>query len=181
MDDTKLDQLVHYVCMRCDNPGKLGATKLNKVLWYSDVFAFAQEGKSITGATYVKRQFGPVPRDIRASRERLIAAGILVERQAMSHGYPQVQFIALRPADISMFSGAQISLVDGVLEAICSGHTAASISQLSHDYVWESAAIGEEIPMAAAAFGGNFGEIDEDDLAWAQKEVDRIESRRVAA
>ncbi len=181
MDDAKLDALVHYVCARCENPSKLGATKLNKVLWYSDVFAFAQDGKSITGAEYVKRQFGPVPKNIRASRTRLMDRGILVEREVLNHGLLQVQFIALKPADVSMFTAAQISLVDTVLETICSQHTASSISNLSHDFIWEAAEIGEVIPMAAAAFGSNFGEIDEEDMVWAKHEVDRIERSRVAA
>jgi hypothetical protein len=66
-------------------------------------------------------------------------------------------------------------LVDSVLEAICAADTASSVSNFSHDLVWESAEIGEEIPIAAAAFGGNFGEIDENDMAWARKEIDRIE------
>ena len=173
MDHAKLDALVHYVCARCENPSKLGATKLNKVLWYSDVFAFAQEGKSITGAAYVKRKFGPVPKNVRGARTRLEASGTIIERQVMNHGLQQVQFISLKPADVSMFTASQISLVDTVLEAICSNHTALSISNFSHDFIWESAEIGEEIPMAAAAFGGNFGEIDEEDMAWAKKEVDR--------
>jgi hypothetical protein len=181
LDNARFDALVHYVCARCDNPGKLGATKLNKVLWYSDVFAFAQEGRSISGAVYVKRQFGPVPKDILNSIARLEAAGCLVERKVMNHGYPQKQFIALKPADISALTSTQISLVDTVLEAICSGHTATSISNLSHDLVWEAAEIGEEIPMSAAAFAGNFGEIDEEDIAWARNEVDRIEGTRVSA
>lgn len=175
MDDTRLDALVHYVCARCDTPSRLGATKLNKVLWYSDVFAYAQEGRSITGSAYVKRQFGPVPTTIMLARARLAASGAIVERMAMLHGYPQVQFIALRPADISGFTAAQVSLVDSVLEAICAADTASSVSNFSHDLVWESAEIGEEIPIAAAAFGGNFGEIDENDMAWARKEIDRIE------
>jgi len=181
VDDTRLDALVHYVCARCENPSRLGATKLNKVLWYSDVFAYAQEGRSITGAVYVKRQFGPVPKNIMGARNRLVASGAMVERKAMVHGYPQVQFIALQPADISGFTANQISLVDSVVEAICSNHTAASISNRSHDFVWESAEIGEEIPMAAAAFGGNVGEIDEDDVAWARKEIDRIDRVKVPA
>ena len=154
MDDNRLDRLVHYVCARCDNPSKLGATKLNKVLWYADVFAFADKGRSITGATYVKRQFGPVPRNIMGARNRLAKIGALVERKATFGGYPQTQFITLTDPDISMFSAEEISMVDTIIEAICSGHTATSISQLSHDLVWESAEIGEEIPMAAAAFGG---------------------------
>jgi hypothetical protein len=32
--------------------------------------------------------------------------------------------------------------------------------------------------MAAAAFAGNFGELDEEDFAWAKKEIDRIETAR---
>ncbi len=175
MENAKLDALVHYVCARCDNPSKLGATKLNKVLWYADVFAFAQSGQSITGAVYIKRQFGPVPKDILAARARLVAAGALVERQIQSYSYIQTQFFALSKPDISMFSAEQISLVDTVVDAICSNHTATSISNLSHDVIWEAAEIGEELPMAAAAFGGNFGEIDEHDIAWAHSEIDRIE------
>jgi len=102
-------------------------------------------------------------------------SGALVQRVGNCNGYAQKQFIALSPADISVFSAEQISLVDSILDAICSNHTATSISELSHDLVWEVAAIGEEIPMAAAAFGGNVGEIDENDMSWAHNEVDRIE------
>jgi len=175
VDATKLDALVHYICARCEKPGLLGATKLNKVLWYSDVFAYAQDGQSITGAVYVKQQFGPVPKGIMGARARLEASGAIMETKALSHGYSQTQFIACKPADISIFTAAQISLVDSVLEAVCTNHTASSISRLSHDSIWDSAALGEEIPMAAAAFGGHFGDIDDSDMAWARGEVDRIE------
>lgn len=175
MSDSKLDTLVHYICARCEVPSRLGATKLNKVLWYSDVFAFAEHGTSITGAVYVKRQFGPVPKNILESRERLRQSGAIVEKKVQYGGYPQVQFIALQDPDISAFSAKQISLVDQILQEICFGHTASSISQLSHDVVWEAAAIGEEIPMSAAAFAGNIGEIDENDMIWARREIDRIE------
>ncbi len=175
MSDFRLDALVHYICARCETPSQLGATKLNKVLWYSDVFTFAQEGESITGATYVKRQFGPVPKDILASRTRLESQGLVIERKVINHSYPQSQFIALQTPNISMFSAMQISIVDSVLEAVCLNHTAASISQRSHDFIWESAEIGEEIPLAAAAFGANFAEIDEDDVAWAKEQVAILE------
>jgi hypothetical protein len=182
MADVKLDILVHYVCARCDNPSDLGATKLNKVLWYSDVLAFATLGESITGAIYIKRQFGPVPKHILDSRARLEASNAIVVRDApYGGGYLQKQFIALRAPDISMFSPEQISIVDGVLQEICRNHTATSISQLSHDIVWQSAEIGEEIPMSAAAFAGGIGEIDEVDMSWAQQEIDRIEGVRALA
>jgi hypothetical protein len=140
------------------------------------MFAFAEYGSSITGATYIKRQFGPTPRDIMASRARLVKSGALVERQIPTYVYNQTQFFSLKKPDISIFSAEQISLVDTVINAICSNHTAVSISNLSHDVIWQAAEIGEELPMTASAFGGNFGEIDEDDIAWAHSVIDRIES-----
>jgi hypothetical protein len=178
MDQAKFDALVHYVCAKCDDPSALGATKLNKVLWYADVLAYLGTGKSITGATYVKRQFGPVPKDIMAARARLTAAGAIVERSALVGAYEQKQMVALARPDVSLFTAEEISVVDDVIDHVCRRHTARSISNLTHDHIWEAAAIGEVIPLSAmhASF---IGEVDEDDVAWAKKEMDRIE--RLAA
>ena len=58
----KFKKLVHYVCSQCSGDvSKLGAVKLNKALWLSDLVAYYQLGQPITSARYVKRQFGPVP------------------------------------------------------------------------------------------------------------------------
>jgi hypothetical protein len=35
----------HYVIARCD-PAKLGATKLNKVLWFADVIYYRRHGRT---------------------------------------------------------------------------------------------------------------------------------------
>jgi hypothetical protein len=181
MTDNRLDILVHYICARCDDPNRLGATRLNKVLWYSDVLAFAATGASITGASYVKRQFGPVPRSILEARARLRQSGAIIERKVPYGNQQQTQVIALSEPDISSFSADQISLVDRVIQAICFNHAATSISWLSHDLVWESARIGEEIPMRAAAFAGAIGEIDETDMEWATGEIARIEGNMAIA
>ncbi len=180
MDEAKFDALVHFICARCDDPSRLGATKLNKVLWYCDTGAFLFFGRPITGATYIKRQFGPVPKDILAAKDRLIARGALVEREMLFHGYLQKQLVALTPPDPSRFSSDEIDLIDQVIKAICDGHTASSISELTHDHVWEAAEIGEELPLYTV-FAHRRGEIDETDVAWARAEIARAESERVVA
>ncbi len=93
MDATKFDNLVHYVCARCQDPSLLGAVKLNKVLWYSDAAAYLALGSSITGATYIKRQFGPVPRDILQARQRLMNKGAIIERDALYFDYQQKRLL----------------------------------------------------------------------------------------
>jgi hypothetical protein len=60
-DKDRFKMLVHYACASVDDPSKLGAVKLNKIVWFSDVFAFQELGDSITGATYIKEKFGPIP------------------------------------------------------------------------------------------------------------------------
>ncbi len=172
---------MHYICARCSDPGPLGAAKLNRILFHADVLSYVETQKSITGAVYIKRQFGPVPRDIMAARMRLVAQGAILERQALTYGYDQTQFIALTNPDISLFSAVEISLVDGVIAAIGSNHATSSLSMLSHDLVWELATIGEEIPLSAAAFAGNIGEIDETDMAWAQAEINKVATVRAVS
>ena len=65
LDWAKFKSAVHYICDKASSdPSVLGAIKLNKVLWYSDVINYLITGKPITGETYIKRQHGPVPKDI---------------------------------------------------------------------------------------------------------------------
>ena len=175
-DEARLDAVVHYVCAFVENPSKLGATKLNKILWYSDVYAFIERGKTISHATYQKQQFGPVPKGIMASRYRLERDKKIVERQAPFFGYAQTQFIALIKPDISMFQADEIAVLDGVATAICDDHSAASISAATHDEVWKSAKIGEEIPIWAV-LGASLEEANDEDLEWVSVNRDSLLSQ----
>ena len=165
--EARLDAIVHYICAFVDNPAKLGATKLNKILWYSDVYSFIECGATITRAIYQKQKFGPVPKGIMGSRFRLTRDGKIVEREAPFYGYAQTQFIALTKPDISLFSANDIAVIDGVATAISDEHSAASISAATHDAVWQCAAIGEEIPIWAV-LGANFEDATSEDVAWVE-------------
>jgi hypothetical protein len=171
----KLECLMHYIIWKCQDPTMLGAVKLNKTLWYSDIFAYLETGKSITGVAYIKRQFGPVPKseDFIEATEKLKNEGKIAITEGIYYGKPHRQFVALKLPDISIFSSEEISIVDIMIEEICQKHTALSISKLSHDIIWESADIGEEIPLCTA-FAARFGEINEDDIQWAKNEAKRL-------
>ena len=53
---------------------------------------------------------------------------------------------AERPAPFSL---SEIAIVDWWIDHIATYETAESISQKSHDYTWQIAAMGEELPMVA--------------------------------
>lgn len=161
--------LVHYILEKCDDPKKLGATKLNKVLWYADTFAFRSMGQTISGEThYLKRQFGPVPKKILAAISELKSEGKILVRETEYFGKPKREFISLKNADTSKFTSEEIEIVDAVLGVICDHHTAASISDMSHDLIWEAAELGEEIPVYAV-LAAHAGASSKDDMKWADQ------------
>jgi hypothetical protein len=170
----KLRELTHYVCWKCDDPSNLGATKLNKVLWLSDIMSYRLHGEPITGATYVKRQFGPVPKMMLTVRRDLVSSGAVYERIDAIGGLEGVHFIALSKPKTEMFSPREMEIVDAVIDDICNNHTAASISAFSHDVVWHAARIGEEIPYFAW-LASTPGELTAEDFAWADKTIAEIE------
>lgn len=146
----RLKALVHYVCDQCPDPTMLGATKLNKVLWYVDTIAYRKIGQTISGeTTYIKRQFGPVPKRILKTLEGLENDGSIVIKNVPSLGGSRREFISLKPSSHSMFTDQERLIIDQVVDVICRDHTAASISELSHDAIWEAAELGEEIPVYA--------------------------------
>jgi hypothetical protein len=169
----KLEALAHYICYKCQDPTVLGSTKLNKILWYSDVISLQLRGEAITGETYVKQQFGPVPTHILEVLKRLEKRKDIVVRPSEFHGYTKKDLIALTAPDISMFKPEEISIVDDVLREVCFNHTASSISIATHDDIWKLAEIGEEIPIETA-FASELAEITEDDVKWAKRKLSKM-------
>lgn len=56
MPTEKLQALAHHIIAECAHaPERLGAIRLNKAIWFSDVIMYQTTGESITGETYVKR------------------------------------------------------------------------------------------------------------------------------
>lgn len=165
-----LKELTHYVCWKVDDPAKLGATKLNKALWFSDTIAYRLSGRAITGSPYVKRPFGPVPKRILPVLSELQAEGKIAVRERPRFNYIQREFMALQAPSGAAFSEQERDIIDQVVAWVCNEHTASSISELSHDGIWEAAEEGEEIPMFAV-LGAVEGEITDADKAWADSVI----------
>lgn len=150
-DRNRFRVLVHQVChLRENDSSRLGATKLNKILWFIDVFHFLETGKPLTGERYVKDRFGPRSVHLMQTVRELTAEGVLAERVAEFHGYRQRQFQSHRaPRVHNVFSNDQLALIRDVTDVVCDRHTAVSIRDLSHDDAWNAARYGEEIPYYA--------------------------------
>lgn len=179
MNRAKLKALVHYVIAKSD-PSRLGAIRLNKILWYVDTLSYRADGASVTGETYVKRQHGPVPQNVLSILGELEHEDAIVVRKRQRFGLPMTDFIAVKDPDTSSLSVTDMELAEDLRAHICEDHTANSISQLSHDQIWEAANIGEVIPLQAS-LASSPGEVTDELLEWAESVRARYEGQAAQA
>lgn len=166
----KFKSLVHYICWKCsDDPSKLGSVKLNKAVWLSDLRAYYGLGHPITGARYVKRQFGPVPSAILPVLRELEDDGSLTIRESSYYGNTKREYIATTAPPAGFMEADEQAIVDRVIEFVSEKHTAMSISEASHDHIWKAAKDGEEIPHFTVF--ARPGKLTEDELEWARMKL----------
>ncbi len=150
--NVKLRALVYFFIKLCnDEPSKLGAIRLNKALWYTDVFSCLAHGKQMTEADYVKRQFGPVPKEIlRVLRELRTQEAITitepenpfeVRRFAIKRGGEELE---------NALDDDEKTLARLVLDAVL-GYSASEISELIRDDIWRDTPEGEKMHPSVAA------------------------------
>jgi hypothetical protein len=174
-DFQKFKALVHYVCAQSPNLRSLGKTKLNKILWFSEKEIYLRTGKPISGVNFIKLPRGPVPDSIDEALTALEAERAIVVRDTEWNGRPKKEFINLRePIIDGIFTPVEISVINRAVMTICTRHTAQTISDLSHDEVWEAAKLGEVIPHYAVF--GRPGELQAEDVQWAKSQLHSMQT-----
>ena len=169
----KLKALVHFIVHECrDNPGQLGAVRLNKALWFTDMLAYQEIGTSVTGARYIKRKMGPVPKAVLPTLRELQEESKIVIQERTNY-YDSRKFISILDPDVSLLSDSDRQTARAVLNFVCN-NTANEISDITHDEVWRAAMEGEEIPLVATLATGR-GAITKDTKKWAGEIVREIE------
>ena len=146
-DERKFRELVLYICQKCATDPKFGATKLNKILYFSDFLAYAELGDPITGFEYRRLPNGPAPKRLTSMRDDMISKRDLgVQTVWLRGGRTQHRVVNLRSPDLNVFTAAQISLVDRVIEELWD-LDADAVSELSHRMMgWRLADLNEVIP-----------------------------------
>jgi len=165
----KFKSSTHYIISKCPDPKDLGATRLNKILWYADSYAYKATGNTITGSTYLRHQRGPVPSRVLASLRQLKSEGKIEITDPIAPYQPRL-YESLAEPDTSVLSKVEKEYLDGFSKIICESYSANSISEASHDEIWESAMDGEEIPVEATLVSSS-GDYNPKVQAWADEVI----------
>jgi hypothetical protein len=171
-DREKFKSVLHYVVWKAGNIEGFGATKLYKVLWFSDARAFMLLKQPITGEVYIREKFGPLPRHALSVIDELKREGAIRVTQGRFFNKEIRHFETLRKPDKTL-NEQHRQIVDYWIKHIATKHTAESISEQSHDYAWEIAKLGEEIPYHAI-FANRIRDPEGDELEWAQRRAKEL-------
>jgi hypothetical protein len=146
----KFRELVLYIAEKSSDDAAFGATKLNKILFWSDFLAYANLGEPITGATYQRLDRGPAPRQLLpVQRELLDEKRIRIERR-QRFSYVQKRIVPCDEPNLDLFDADEIALVDEIIEVL-RDQSATDVSAISHSLSagWQIADPFEDIPYSS--------------------------------
>ena len=139
-DEIKFRELILYIANECKSDPAFGMVKLNKLMFFSDFFAYAELGEPITGAEYIKLDHGPAPKLMLAIREDMQTQDEIAVSSEIRYGYRQDRIVARRVPKLSVFANEQRQVVDSVI-AVFKDDNATQLSDLTHHFPgWLSAA-----------------------------------------
>lgn len=171
MNKEKLKNLVHYICHKVRDPSRLGKTKLNKVLYFSDFLFYLYHHEPITGETYIKKDHGPVSKHLDQILDELQAEGKVFSREQSVIDFTRHELVSKKKPAISDFTGEEIALVDEVIDITLKDQTKGLALMLGQDKVWDIARPGEEIPYFTIL--GKDSEPSEKAIRWAREMIEQ--------
>ena len=134
----KFKQVLLYILEQCAGRPNIGKTVLYKLLYFSDFNYYETYEEQMTGVTYKKLQYGPIPAEFSGLADLMEKNGEIKKLKTEYRNYPQERYIPLVKADLSKLKASEKEIIDKVLTAHAD-KTAVEISNYSHeDIPWKA-------------------------------------------
>ncbi|MBK6564374.1 MAG: DUF4065 domain-containing protein [Saprospiraceae bacterium] len=148
----KFKNVLLYILERCAGKPNVGETVLYKLLYFSDFNYYELYEEHLTGATYRKLPYGPVPQKLDIIIGQMVKKGQLQKVNTEHHGYRQTRYLPLEKADLTELRASEKEIIDRVIEQM-SDWSASMISDYSHkDLPWEVTDEGKDISYELAFY-----------------------------
>ena len=141
----KFKNILLYILENCAGKPNVGETLLYKLLYFSDFNYYELHEEHLSGATYRKLPYGPVPKNLDTIIKTMIDEGELKRIKTDYNNYPQTRYIPLKKADLTELKASEKKVIDRVIDQF-SDWSAKAISEYSHkDIPWMASKDGKEI------------------------------------
>ena len=134
----KFKQILLYVLEKCGARPNVGETVIFKLFYFIDFNYYEIYEDYLTGEAYRKISYGPAPCHFRSVTNELIGKKYLKKITTEYFGKPQKKYIPCVKPDLKMLNGAELEVIDEVIERL-SSMNATAIENYSHqDIPWEA-------------------------------------------
>lgn len=141
----KMKEVILYLVRKIGAQPNMGQTVLYKLLYFSDFDYYEKFEKQLTGATYVKNKFGPIPVEFMSVINEMAQNSEIKIVQTEYFGYVQTRYLANRDPKLEMFSADEIKVIDNVISKL-GDMSASQVSEYSHgDVPWIYTQMGDPI------------------------------------
>lgn len=148
----KFKNVLLYILEHCAGKPNVGETVLYKLLYFADFNHYELYEEHLTGATYRKYPYGPVPQKMDAILDQMIEDGQLHRVKTTFHGYSQIRYLPLEKADLRELGASEMEVIDRVVDQM-GDWSASAISKHAHkDFPWLASKDGEEINYELALY-----------------------------
>lgn len=138
LNKEKYKNLILYLSHKCASKDNFGKTLLCKLLYFCDFDHYELYEESITGEKYIKLEQGPFPRKLDNLLKELEKEGKIKIIKTQFYNQVQSKSIALKEADLKVFSGDELKIIDNILQRFAS-YNADKVSDISHqDMPWKA-------------------------------------------
>jgi uncharacterized phage-associated protein len=134
-----------YILEKCAGKPNVGETVLYKLLYFSDFNYYEIYEEHLSGATYRKLPYGPVPQKINTIIKQMIDEGSVQLVKTEFHGLQQTRYLPLKKADLTQLKASEKEVIDQVILQM-GDWTDTKIRDYSHkDLPWEVTEGGKTI------------------------------------
>lgn len=142
----KFKEVLLYILNKVGSKPNVGESVLYKLLYFIDFNFYERYEKQLIGATYIRNNYGPTPKEFIKIVEEMEENGELLKIQNKYFEYPQTKYLPLRKPDLGKLKDArEVKVIDNVLDTL-SDMNATQIKDYSHnDVPWLTTKEGEII------------------------------------
>lgn len=148
----KFKNILLYILNECGSKANFGETVLYKLLYFADFNYYEIHEEQMTGATYRKLPYGPVPQKLDSIIADMIEKDQINRIKTEYHGFTQTKYIPKERPNLKLINGAEKEVLDHVIDRL-SDYSAKAISEYSHkDMPWMATEEGEVIDYELAFY-----------------------------
>lgn len=130
----KFKETLLYILKKVGSKPNIGESVIYKLLYFIDFNFYEKYEEQMIGATYIKNNYGPTPKEFIKVVDEMEKEEILVKVEEKYFQYPLRKYLPLREPDLSLLRAHELKIVDEVLEKL-SDMNFNQISEYSHNDV----------------------------------------------